>query len=71
MTFRIDCLHEDFSGLTRFCFSTVWVENRYPMLFQQDSYRLRVKNASKICIKLENLRFTFMRILLTISEGSQ
>jgi hypothetical protein len=71
MTFRINYFHEDFSGLTRFGFSTLWVEKRYLMLIQQDNYRQRVNNASKICIKLENLRFTFMRILLTISEGSQ
>ena len=60
-------LHEDFSGLTRFCFSTLRVENRYLMLIQQDNYRQRVINASKICIKLENIRFTFMRYLSIIS----
>ena len=56
MTFRIDCPHEDFSGLTRFGLSTFQVEKRYLMLIQQDNYRLRVINASKICTKLENLR---------------
>jgi len=69
MTFRINCPNEDFSGLTRFDFSTLPVENRYLSLFQQDTYRQRVKNASSFCIKLENLRFTFMRNLTTISDG--
>jgi len=71
MTFRIGCLHEDFSGLTRFGFSTFGVENRYLMLIQTYTYRQRVKNASHFCIKLENLRFTFMRTLATISDGSE
>jgi len=70
MTFRIDYSHEDFSGLTRFCLSTFRVENRYLPLIQQDNYRQRVINASKICIKLENLRFTFMRNLSMISKAS-
>jgi hypothetical protein len=61
MIFRIDYSHEDFSGLTRFGFSTLRVEKRYLMLIQLDNYRQRVENASKLCIKLENLRFTFMR----------
>ena len=69
MTFRINYPHEDFSGLARFDFSTLPVENRYLSLIQQDTYRQRVKNASHFCIKLENLRFTFMRNLLTISDG--
>jgi hypothetical protein len=55
--------------LTHFCFSTLWVENRYLMLIQQDNYRQRVDNASNLCIKLENLRFTFMRNLSAISDG--
>jgi hypothetical protein len=67
MTFRINYTHEDFSGLTRFGFSTLWVEKRYLMLIQQDNYRQRVKNASKLCIKLENLRFSFMRNFSPIS----
>ena len=62
MTFRINNAHEDFSGLTRFGFSTLRVEKRYLVLIQQDNYRQRVNNASKLCIKLENLRFVFMRI---------
>jgi len=70
MTFRIDYPHEDFSGLTRFGSSTLWVEKRYLMLIQQDNYRQRAINASKICIKLENLRFTFMRFLSIISMAS-
>ncbi len=71
MTFRIVFSHEDFSGLTRFGFSTLWVEKRYLPLIQQDNYRQRVENASKLCIKLENLRFTFMRNLSTISDVSE
>jgi hypothetical protein len=71
MTFRIDYSHEDFSGLTRFGFSTLRVEKRYLPLIQQDNYRQRVNNASKLCIKLENLRFSFMRNLSTISDGSE
>jgi hypothetical protein len=67
MTFRIDCPHEDFSGLIRFWFSTFWVENLYLPLIQQDTYRQRVINASKKCIKLENLRFAFMRNSSTIT----
>jgi hypothetical protein len=71
MTFRIDCSHEDFSGLTRFGSSTLRVEKRYLPLFQQDNYRQRVENASKFCSKLENLRFTFMRSFSAISDGSE
>ncbi len=71
MTFRINYLHEDFSGLTRLDVSTLRVENRYLMLIQTYTYRQRVKNASHFCIKLENLRFTFMRTLATISNGSE
>ena len=67
MIFRIDYFHEDFLDLTRFCFSTLRVENRYLLLIQQDNYRQRVDNASNLCIFLENLRFSFMRILPTIS----
>ena len=67
MTFRIDYSHEDFSGLTRFGFSTLRVEKRYLPLIQQDNYSHRVKNASKLCIKLENLRFSFMRNFSPIS----
>jgi len=62
MTFRIVCSHEDFSGLTRFCLSTVPVEGRYLLLIQKDNYRQRVKNASQFCIKPKNLRFSFLRI---------
>jgi hypothetical protein len=61
MIFRIDYSHEDFSGLTRFGLSTLRVEKRYLMLIQQDNYRQRVKNASELCIELENLRFSLMR----------
>jgi len=71
MIFRIDYSHEDFSGLTRFGFSTLRVEKRYLPLIQQDNYSHRVKNASKLCIKLENLRFTFMRSFSAISDGSE
>ena len=39
MTFRVDYSHEDFSGLTRFDFSTLQVENWYLTLIQQDTYR--------------------------------
>jgi hypothetical protein len=67
MTFRIVYSQEDFSGLTLFGVSTLPVEKRYLMLIQQDNYRHRIKNASKICIKLENLRFIFMRYLPIIS----
>jgi len=69
MTFRIDYSHEDFSGLTLFDFSTLQVENRYLTLIQQDTYRQWAKNASHFCIKLENLRFTFMRNFSTISDA--
>jgi len=69
MTFRIDYSHEDFSGLTRFGFSTLRVEKRYLLLIQKDNYRQRVKNASTFCIKPENLRFTFMRKSPTILNG--
>ena len=69
MTFRIGYSHEDFSGLTRFDFSTAQVENRYLTLIQQDNYCQRVKNASKICIKLKNLRLTFMRKYYSISTS--
>jgi len=67
MTFRIVYSYEDFSGLTLFGVSTLPVEKRYLMLIQKDNYRQRLKNASKICIKLENLRFIFMRYLSIIS----
>jgi len=67
MIFRIDYFHEDFSGLTRFGLSTFRVEKRYLPLIQQDNYRQRVKNASNLCIKLENLRFCFMRKFSAIS----
>jgi len=69
MTFRINWLHEDFSGLARFYFSTFRVENRYLLLIQQYTYHQRVIGASKKCIKLENLRFTFMHYLSSISMG--
>ena len=69
MTFRIIYFHEDFSGLTCFEVSTLRVENRYLLLIQIYTYHQRVKNASHFCIKLENLRFTFMRTLATISDG--
>jgi hypothetical protein len=69
MTFRIGYSHEDFSGLTRLGFSTLPVENRYLSIIQQDTYRQRVQNASKFCIKPKNLRFTSMRNLATISDG--
>ena len=62
MTFRIDCFHEDFSGLTRCQLSTVPVERRFLLLIQIDIYRQRVKNASQTCIKPKNLRFSFLRI---------
>jgi len=62
MTFRIDCSHEDFSGLTRCQLSTVPVERRILLLIQKDIYRQRVNNASQFCIKPKNLRFSFMRI---------
>jgi hypothetical protein len=62
MTFRIDYPHEDFSGLTRFGGPTLPVENCYLSLFQQDNYRQRVENASKLCIKLKNLRFILCEV---------
>jgi hypothetical protein len=71
MIFRIDYSHEDFSGLTRFGSSTLPVEKRYLPLIQQDNYRQRVENASKLCIQLENLRFSFMRSFSKISDASK
>jgi hypothetical protein len=68
MTFRIDCSHEDFSGLTRCQLSTVPVERRFLLLIQIDIYRQRVNNASQFCIKLKNLRFYFMRIYQQLQD---
>jgi hypothetical protein len=68
MTFRIDCSHEDFSGLTRCQLSTEPVERRFLLLIQKDIYRQRVKNASQFCIKPKNLRFYFMRIYQQLQD---
>jgi len=63
MTFRINYSGEDFSGLTHVGGSTLRVENRYLPLFQQYTYRQYIEDASYFCIKLKNLRFSFMRNL--------
>ncbi len=66
MTLRINCFHEDFSGLTRCRLSTVPVERRFLVLIQDDIYRQREKDASQFCIKSKNLRFFFYTNFITI-----